>query len=126
MELKKELLEIVGADNVSDSPDILKGYSIDGGIYPSGAATILVTPKNTEEVSKIISFANKNSLPVIPVSSGIHFYGNTIPYQGGIVLYLSNMNKILEIDSPNRRVRIEAGVTWDQVLRELEKHNLRI
>ncbi len=126
MELKRELIEIVGKENVFDSPGILREYSTDGGVYPPGAATIVVKPKNTEEVSKIVSFANKNSLPLIPVSSKVHFYGNTIPCQGGIVIDLSNMNKILEIDPLNRRIRIEPGVSWAQVLKELEKHDLRI
>ncbi|MDY6862147.1 MAG: FAD-binding oxidoreductase [Thermodesulfobacteriota bacterium] len=126
MDLKKEMIDIVGAKNVFDSRKILEKYSNDGGIYPSGSPTIVVKPKSTKEVSKITAFANKNSLPVVPVSSEIHFHGTTIPYQGGIVLDLSNMDKILEIDSPNRRVRIEPGVHWEQVLTELEKQDLRI
>lgn len=126
MDLKKEIAEIAGRNNVFDSLKILKKYSTDGGLYPPGMPSLVVKPSNTEVVSKVIAFANNNSLPVIPVSSGIHFYGATIPCQGGIILDLSGMNKILEIDAPNRRVRIEPGVTWEQVLKELAKHDLRI
>lgn len=126
MDLKKEMQKIAGKNNVFDSLEILEKYSTDGGIYPAGMPTIVVKPKNTEAVSKIIAFANNSSLPVIPVSSTVHFYGATIPCQGGIVLDLSGMNKILEIDAPNRRVRIEPGVAWEQVQQELEKHDLRI
>lgn len=126
MDLRKGLEQIVGANQVFDSAAVLEKYSTDGGIYPPGAPTIVVKPKNTEQVSRIVAFANSNSLPVIPVSSGIHFHGTTIPYQGGIVLDLSNKNKILEVDAPNRRVRIEPGATWEKVLDALEKKDLRI
>lgn len=126
MVLKKEMEQIVGAKRVFDSADMLGRYATDAGICPPGAPTIIVKPKDTEQVSKIVSFANNNSLPVIPTSSGIHFHGTTIPYQGGIVLDLSQMNKILEVDAPNRRVRIEPGATWEKVLEELEKKELRI
>jgi FAD/FMN-containing dehydrogenase len=63
MNLKKELVEIIGVNNVFDSPEILEKYATDDGINPPGAPTIAVKPRNTEEVSKIIAFANKNSLP---------------------------------------------------------------
>jgi hypothetical protein len=50
-----------------------------------------------------------NLIPVVPVSSRVHFQEATIPKQGGIVLDLARMNRVLEIDELNRRVRIEAG-----------------
>lgn len=126
MDLKKELKKIVGAGNVLDSPEILEKYSTDGGIYPPGMPTVVVKAAKSEDVAKVINLANKNSTPVVPVSSGVHFQGCTIPYQGGIVLDLSNLNKILEIDPPNRRVRIEPGVTWGQITDALAKENVRV
>ncbi len=126
MDLKNELEKLVGAGNVLDSPEILEKYSTDGGIYPPGMPTIVVKAARSEDVAKIIAFANEHAVPVIPVSSGIHFQGCTIPYQGGIVLDMSNLNKILDIDPPNRRVRIEPGVTWGQIFDELAKKNVRI
>ena len=51
-----------------------------------------------EEVGKIVTWANEKNIPVVPVSSKVHFYGCSIPKQGGIVVDLSRMDKILEID----------------------------
>ncbi len=64
-------------------------------------------------------------MPVVPVSSQVHFNGGAIPKQGGIVMDLSKMNKILEIDEDLKKVRIEAGVTWGQLTGELAKKGLR-
>jgi len=126
MDLKNELEKLVGAGNVLDSPETLEGYSSDGGIYPPGRPTIVVKVTKTEDVEKVVNFANDNSTPVTPVSSGVHFQGCTIPYEGGIVLDLSNLTNILEIDAPNRRVRIEPGVTWGQITDTLAKENVRV
>ena len=46
-----------------------------------------------------MKWANENDVPVIPVSSAVHFYGCTIPKQGGMVVDLARMNKIFEIDT---------------------------
>jgi hypothetical protein len=86
----------------------------------------IVRPKDPQEVQKIIKFANKHSIPVVPISSQVHFNGATIPKQGGIILDLTRMKQILEIDELNRRVRIEAGVTWEQLANELKKKDFRM
>src|SRR4030043_116230 len=126
MSIREELLKLVGADKLTDSPKVLKAYSTDFSLVSSGIPNYVIKPKKTEEVSKVIKFANENSIPVVPVSSSAHFYGTTIPKQGGIVLDLTGMNKIFEIDELNRRVRIEAGVTWEQLTNELGEKGFRI
>jgi hypothetical protein len=126
MSIKDTLLQIVGADNFSDDPDVLKRYSEDFSLTLSGMPNCVVKPKDAFEVQKVIQFANGHSIPVIPVSSRVHFHGATIPRQGGVVLDLTRMNRILEIDESNRRVRIEVGVTWGQLTTELEKKGFRM
>jgi hypothetical protein len=126
MNTRDKLLEIVGGENFSDSPEVLKKYSKDFSLVPSGMPNFVVKPKEASEVQKVIKFANEHLIPVVPVSSWVHFQGATIPKQGGIVLDLTRMNRILEIDEFNRRVRIEAGVTWGQLTDELEKRGFRM
>ena len=124
MAIKEELAGIVGADNVSDDAEILKPYSKDYSLSAPVMPSYVVKPKNADEIQKIVILANKNKLPVVPCSSGIHFNGDTIPVQGGIVLDLSGWNKILAIDTRNRMARVEAGVTWEQLQPELAKHDM--
>lgn len=124
MEIKTKLSEIVGSDYVADSEEKLEGYSKDYSLMPARMPNYVVWPENTDEISKIVKFANELTIPVLPSSSGVHFYGATIPKQGGIVLDLRRMNKISDIDERNRKVRIEPGVTWGQLQTELAKHHL--
>ena len=126
MTKRDKLIEIVGVKNFSDEPEVLEKYSKDFSFLPAGAANCVVKPKDAQEVQKIIQLANEQLLPVVPVSSGVHFHGATIPKQGGIILDLTRMNRVLEIDEDNRRVRIEAGVTWEQLTKELKKRNFRM
>jgi hypothetical protein len=126
MSIREKLLEIVGSEGYSDDSEVLKRYSKDFSLVPSGMPNYVVKPKDAQEVQKIIKLANEHSIPVVPSSSGIHFHGAAIPKQGGIILDLTRMNRILEIDEPNRRTRIEVGVTWGQLTQDLEKKGFRM
>jgi FAD/FMN-containing dehydrogenase len=123
---REELLKLVGSESFTDDPEVLEAYATDFSLVPPGVPNYVVKPRKTEEVQKVIEFANVHSIPVVPVSSSAHFHGTTIPRQGGIVLDLTGMNHILEIDELNKRVRIEAGVTWEQLASELGKKGFRI
>ena len=120
----EQLIKIVGNENYSDDPEVLKRYSKDHSLLPPRMPSCVVKPGNVEEIQEIIKLANKLKMPIVPCSSGIHFYGTTIPSLGGIIMDLSRMNKILEIDERNRKVRIEPGVTWKQLQDELKKYDL--
>lgn len=126
MGIKSELAKILGKDYVSDKREDLAGYSCDHSLLPPGMPDAVARPGNTQEVEKIVTWCNEKNIPIVPVSSKIHFHGCTIPKQGGVVVDLSRMNKILEIDEANRLVRFEAGVTWKQLATELKKKGMRV
>ena len=126
MNLKGKLSEIVGAENFSDDNEQLKVYSTDYSYTPAGMPNYIVKPANSEEVSAVVKLCNEYHVPVVPCSSKMHFYGATIPKEGGVVLDMSRMDKIFEIDPDNRRVRFEAGVTWQKLTDELEKAGYRV
>lgn len=119
----KELRDIVGAKNVLDDQETLELYSKDQSLAPPKKPAAVVKPKSAEEVQELVAFANKTLTPLVPVSSCIHFYGATLPEQGGVIVDLSGMNKILEIDPLNRKVKIEPGVTWHQLQEALKEHD---
>jgi len=124
--VKQRLLKLVGSDRLADDTETLEGYSKDFSLVPPGVPNYVIKPKDAQEIQQVIKFANENLIPVVPVSSKVHFYGATIPKQGGIVLDLSGMNKVLEIDELNKRVRIEVGVTWEQLTGVLGKKGFRM
>jgi FAD/FMN-containing dehydrogenase len=122
---KNELAKIVGKENVSDAQAVLLKYSSDHSLVPPGMPDFVVWPTTSEQVSDVLKLSSKNNVPVIPVSSQVHFNGGAIPREGGIIMDLSKMNKILEIDQDLKKVRIEAGVTWGQLTGELAKQGMR-
>jgi FAD/FMN-containing dehydrogenase len=124
--MKQELSKAVGAEHFSDAPQVLSTYSKDFSLAPQGAPDYVVKAKDAQQVQKVIKFANEHLIPVVPASSAVHFHGATIPRKGGIVLDLSGMNQILEVDELNRRVRIEVGVTWEQLIKVLGKKGFRM
>jgi FAD/FMN-containing dehydrogenase len=126
MDVKVHLSKVVGSKNFSDNPTKLRAYSTDFSYTPAGMPNYIVKPANSEEVSAVITFCNENSIPVVPCSSKVHFYGATIPKEGGVILDMSRMNKVLEIDADNRRVRFEPGVTWEKLTNELAKKGFRV
>lgn len=126
MNRRDKLEEIVGVENFSDNPKALESYANDFSLQPAGVPDYAVKPKDTQEVQKVIKLANEHSLPVVPVSSWVHFYGATIPKKGGIILDLTRMNRIFEVDEVNRRVRMEAGVTWEQLTSLLATKGFRV
>lgn len=124
MPIKQQLTRIVGAANVSDDPEELQSYSRDCSLSTPRTPNYIARPKNTGEVQKIVKLANANGIPIVPCSSGIHFYGNTIPNLGGIMLDLRRMNRILEVNLDNKMVRVEPGVTWGQLQAEAAKYKM--
>ncbi len=109
MDYIKELREIVGDENVMADEIERLCYSRDLSVH-EGVADVIVFVKNREEVSKILSLANREKIPVTPRGSGTSAVGGALPAKGGILLDLSKMNKIIEIDKENGYVIVEPGV----------------
>jgi FAD/FMN-containing dehydrogenase len=124
VEIKAKLVEIVGKENVSDDPEVLIKFSTEHSFEKPRMPSYVICPRNIQEIQKVIEFANEVKLPVVSSSSGIHFKGAALPLQGGVVLHLGRMNRILEVDERNRKVRIEPGVTWPQLQAELSRKHL--
>ncbi len=119
--LVNKLASIVGEENVKNDIIDRYCYSVDASIYRS-IPDVVVFPLSTEQVSKILKLANANELPVTPRGAGTGLCGGAVPLEGGIVLDLTKMNKILEIDLDNFCVRVEPGVIQNQLNQELKKH----
>ncbi|MDX1777350.1 MAG: FAD-binding protein, partial [Thermodesulfobacteriota bacterium] len=86
--IKKGLEAIVGKRYVLDDEPTLDAYAKDLSLSQSRRPSLVIKPKNAAEVQKAVKLANKHLVPLIPVSSGVHFHGETIPEQGGVVVDL--------------------------------------
>ncbi|MCK5421206.1 MAG: FAD-binding oxidoreductase [Deltaproteobacteria bacterium] len=125
MTLKVQLEKIVGPQNVFDDQATLVKYSKDQSFVSPAKPDFVIFPQSTEEIQEITRLANQTKTPLIPFSSGLNFYGATIPSNSGIIINLSKMDKILSIDEENWFVVVEPGVTYEQLQDELSKNKLR-
>jgi glycolate oxidase len=117
----KELIEIVGEENFTDTLEELIPYSYDASVNvkrPNG----VVWPESTEQVSQIVAFANEQKIPVVPRGSGTSLSGGVIAINGGIIIDLSRMNRILEISIEDRYALVQAGVVCDDLNGKLAKY----
>src|SRR6266566_9442228 len=84
-------------------------YEQDGSIFQV-MPEIVVLPANVEEVSNVVKLAKQADVPIVPRGSGTGLAGGAVPAEGGIVLSLARLNRILKIDLENRIAIVEPGV----------------
>ncbi|WP_425454247.1 FAD-binding oxidoreductase [Peribacillus asahii] len=85
---------------------------------------MVVFPETTEEVSKVVKIAGQYKVPIVPFGRGSSLEGHVIPYDNGITIDFSLMNKILEIRENDFLVRVQPGVTRSELNKELKKYGL--
>jgi glycolate oxidase len=123
-QLIKRLVRAVGKEYVLHSPEDLAVYSYDG-TFAEGQPDVVVLPATTEQVSQIVSLAAELRKPIVPRGMGSGLAAGSIPItSGGIVVSLTRMNRILEIDTQNATVHAEAGVVTADLQAAVEKLNL--
>jgi glycolate oxidase len=117
----EELRSIVGEDRVTDDPAELYCYSYDSS-YVRGSADYVVRPKSADEIAEIVRVASKYNVPIVPRGSASGLTGGSVPVRGGIVLDMTGMNRILELEVENLQVVIEPGIIHKDLNDELMKH----
>lgn len=85
---------------------------------------VLVEPTSTEEVSSIMKYAYENNIPVTPRGQGTGLVGGAVAIYGGIMLNMTKMNQILELDEENLTLTVEPGVLLMEVSKFVEAHDL--
>ena len=89
-----------------------------------GTAEALVFPLNTQEVSSVLRYAHENHVPVTPRGAGTNLVGSTVPVKGGIILDLSRMNRVLELDEDTMTITVEPGILLQEVQAYVERRGL--
>ena len=119
-----KLQTILGNERVTDDPLDLLSYSRDASM-DTGMPNVVVFPKTTQDVVDIVQVANTSKVPVIPRGSGSNVSGGVIATsRGGIIVSLTRMNKILELDEDNFQVLVEPGVICLDLNNYLMKYGL--
>jgi glycolate oxidase len=119
----KNLREIVGRDNFSIEREELLCYAYDA-TNQHFLPDAIIFPTSSMEVSAILSLASEKNFFVIPRGSGSGMTGGSLPVKGGVVLVMTRMNKIIEIDCDNFIATVEPGVITSQFHKAVEKKGL--
>ena len=107
--LINELRAVVGDHYVLVEKEDVIVYEQDGSIFQV-MPEIVVVPGNVDEVAAVMKAAQRGGVPIVPRGSGTGLAGGAVPAEGGIVLSLARLNRILKIDLQNRIAIVEPGV----------------
>jgi len=109
-DLRRELEAIVGPGAVLSDPDELLVYESDGLTLFRALADFVLFPTSAEHVSAIVKLANREKLPFVARGAGTGLSGGCLPAEGGIVISLMRMNRVLEVDYDNQIAVVEPGL----------------
>lgn len=118
-----ELKELFG-EKFSVLPETLDRYSRDETSHLEAMPEAVVFAEETEDVSRLLRYCTDNKIPVTPRGLGTGVSGGALPIEGGVLLTLERMNKILEIDVPNRMVVVQPGVITGELHKAVEEKGL--
>jgi glycolate oxidase len=107
--VRARLREIVGESGLLERSQDLALYEYDGSV-DKARPEVVVFPKSTQEVSRIVKLAAEHRIPLVGRGAGTGLSGGAIPRLGGIMVGFARMNRILDIDIPNERATVEPGV----------------
>ncbi len=107
----RELVRLVGTDQVIADRDGRRAFETDGLSAYRCMPLAVVLARSTEDVSKVLAYAHASGIKVIARGAGTSLSGGALPTEDAIILGLSRMNRVLSIDYDNRTARVEAGIT---------------
>src|ERR1700694_2947662 len=105
-----ELRTIAGDRGLISSPEELHTYECDGLTNFRVLPRAVLLPNSTEQVQKIVRVCHREKIPFVARGSGTGLSGGALPVENGVVISLTRMKKILEVDFANARVVVEPGV----------------
>lgn len=122
MEAFDQIEDVVGSKYVSNSEPVRYSYSRNADPILMGMPDIIVRPNSTDDVSKIVKIANQTKTKIIPRGGGADLTGGAKPIgDGGIVIDMTRMNRVLDVDLKTRIVTVECGISWSELCEYLGK-----
>src|SRR3954468_8989214 len=111
MDFRKRLADIVGAGNVLAAAEDVKPYLTDARKLYTGSAECVVRPASTAEVSRVVALCGQQGVAVVPQGGNTGLSGGSVPTgtRREIVLSLSRMNRVRDLDALNDTITVEAG-----------------
>ena len=102
---------LIGKDALIIDEDGRRAFETDALTAYRSMPLVVVLPRTTEEVSRVLKYCFDNNLKVIPRGAGTSLCGGALPAEDAVVICISKMNRVLDIDYDNRTARLETGIT---------------
>ncbi len=112
-----ELAKIVGADGVVVSAEGRLVYECDMHTFYKGAPDVVVLPRRAAEVQQVVRLCRRERVPVVPRGSGTGLIGGAMAARGGVMVAMTRMTGIVDVDLPNRCATVEPGLINLQLTR---------
>lgn len=103
------LRRLVGVDGVISRADELLVYECDAFTMEKNLPNAVVLPRTTEQVAAVVKLCAQEKILIIPRGAGTSLSGAVLPVEGGVMIALTRMNRVLNVDYENRRALVEAG-----------------
>src|SRR4051794_11823290 len=115
---------LTGLDLVDDA-DVLRGLSHDEAEWaPYGTAVAAVRPRTTDDVRRTVAACAQRGVPIVPRGAGTGLSGGANAVDGAVIIDLSRMNRIVEVDADNMTATVQAGVVNDDLKKAVAEHGL--
>jgi glycolate oxidase len=109
--LIEELAKLVPPASLITSEDERRPFETDAFTAYKRMPLIVVLPETTEQVSAVLRFCNAQGVPVVPRGAGTSLCGGSTPQEDAVVIGVSKMNRVLDVNYPDRTMRVQAGIT---------------
>lgn len=119
-----DLQRVVGEGNVRSHPAELISFGRDATPLHEGSADVVALPGSTAEVAAVVQVANRRGLALIPRGAGTNLAAATVPIGGGIVMSLTRMDQVLEVNRGEMLAVVQPGVTTAELGRAADRVGL--
>jgi len=131
--VERELRDIFGERMRTDRVE-RKMYSFDIGampklvkpFVPAGVAGAVVRPKDEDQIVRLAKLAQREGIELVPRGWATSGYGGVLPRTGAVVVDMSGLHRVLDIDTENLTVTVQASAIWEEIEREIAKHGLSL
>ncbi|AEI43063.1 FAD-linked oxidase C-terminal domain-containing protein [Paenibacillus mucilaginosus] len=122
--LTRQLRRIVGETHYRDDQEALVAHSYDGTPMLQSLPDGVIYPENTRQVAEIMKELAAHRVPLVTRGSGSNLCGGTVPVQGGVVMVMHRMNRILDIDLENLTAVVQPGIITAEFISHIESLGL--
>ena len=114
-----ELERIVGPDGLVRDAGELLTYESDGLVRLRERPAAAVLPDTVDQVQQVVRLCHRSKVPFVARGSGTGLSGGALPHPDGVLIVMTRLNRVLDIDIPNQRITVEPGVTNLEVTRRV-------